>query len=371
MRNTYAEVSLGTIRANYRALKKHSSGTKVCAVVKADAYGHGLIQVAQALVSEGVGYFAVAIAEEGVLLREAGIATPILVLGSITPDQVRVCLFNNLAMTASSREKLRAIYSTATQLAIPAVVHLKVDTGMGRIGVHFERAEEFLKEAKELSSTGMVICEGLYSHLAECCDENYSRLQFERFMKIKSQAESLGLQIPLHHICNSGGIFLYPEFHLSMVRPGVALYGIEPETACKVLPDTIRPALTWKTEVVYFKVVKQGEFVGYGKTWSPKEEYERVVTIPVGYADGLSRRLSNTGYVLLRGKKYPIVGRVCMDQAMVSIGKGGESYLGDPVVLLGKDGDEVITVQDMASWIDAAPHEITTLISARVPRVYI
>ena len=371
MRNTHAVVSLKALVNNLETIQKHvGTPVKVCAIVKAEAYGHGLVQVARQLEKSRVDYLAVAIVEEGVVLRNAEITTPILVMGPIAESDIYACIKNKLTITAASQHKLAAIVKTATELSITAKVHLKIDTGMGRIGVHWDRAEPLLRDAVTAEQSGIIICEGIYSHFSNSLDLEFTKKQFDRFNETIRLAEKIGLSIPLRHICSSRAIMLYPEYHLSMVRPGLILYGIEPETDQKILTPDFMPVLTWKTKVTYFKTVLHGESVGYGNTWTPTEDYARIVTLPVGYADGYPRRLSNKGQVLIRGKKYPIVGRVCMDQLMVSLGMDGEAYLDDEVVLIGNQELETISVNDIAKMIETTPHEITTTLSARVPRIY-
>lgn len=372
MRNTYCQISLTQIKQNYQSIKNIlDSSVLVCAVVKADAYGHGMVQVAQSLEESGVHYFAVALPEEGKTLRENNIQTSILVLGGLNNHDITLCIEYSLTITASSIEKLCAIETIALEKKVCPRVHLKIDTGMGRIGVNHARVVSFLEKAKELSDAGVIDCEGIYTHFADSTDYEYTKLQFDRFQSVLQCASSIGLSIPIAHACSSRALFLYPEFHLQMVRPGIALYGIEPETEMSILPQDIAPVLTLKTEVVYFKVVDAGESVGYGRTWQAPELYARVVTLPIGYADGYPRRLSNVGSVIIRDTVYPVVGRVCMDQMMVSLGSVGESYTGDEVVLIGSSPHCSIRVEDIARLIDATPHEITTCISDRVSRVYI
>ena len=371
MRNTYVEVSLLAIKNNFAAIKELlAPQTKICAVVKADAYGHGMVRVAKTLEEKGVDCLAVALVEEGMLLRKEGIVTPILVLGPIAEKDIESCLKNDLTLTVSSKEKLFSVRRVAIEYGKAVKIHLKIDTGMGRIGVHWDRANTFIDEAVLAEQGGYVVCEGIYSHFSHSMDAEYTKVQFDRFQTCIVYAESVGLAIPLRHICSSRSIVLYPEYHLTMVRPGIILYGIEPETNHSILNAHFLPALSWKTVVAYFKVIQKGEFVGYGNTWTPSDAYARIITLPVGYADGFPRRLSNNGMVCVGGKKYPIVGRVCMDQVMVSLGINGEAYLDDEVVLIGKQGEQTIFVEDIARLIDTTPHEIPTTISGRVPRVY-
>ncbi len=372
MRNTYCEISLPVLKNNLKIIHDFcGTKTKVCAVIKANAYGHGMIPVARAFVEQGVDYLAVALVEEGKQLRDAGITVPVLVLAGVEESEIVDCIKNNLTITASSLEKLLLIAEQGEKLSRKPVVHLKIDTGMSRIGAHWNRCTAFIEKVKEFVDQDKIVCEGIYSHFADTLDHDFTQTQFDRFMQVRAFAASIGLEIPIAHICSSRSIFMYPEYHLDMVRPGIALYGIEPEHSKKILPENIVPALSWKSRVVYFKVVEPGESVGYGRTWTPAGEYERIITIPVGYADGYPRRLSNIGKVLVRGHEYTIAGRVCMDQIMVTIGHGGESYVGDTVILIGTDGVHTISAEMIARLIDTTTHEITTCISDRVPRVYL
>lgn len=372
MRNTFCEISLSALRSNLLVIQKFCGPTvRVCAVVKANAYGHGLVRVAQELDKAGADYLAVAIADEGVLLRKNGIIKPILVMATVDENDIKMSLEHDLTLTASSIKKLELIAELGEKQHKTPRVHLKIDTGMGRIGVHWDRTAEFLRQTKKLISEKKIICEGIYTHFADSLHQKYTQLQFERFQKVLKNAAELGLSFELTHACSSRSIFMYPEFHLDMVRPGIALYGVEPEYTQKILPQTICPVLSWKTKIVYFKVVMQDEYVGYGRTWSPIEKYARIVTLPLGYADGFPRRLSNKGLVIIRGKECPVVGRVCMDQTMVSLGEQGTAYVDDEVVLIGSQQSEKITVEMIAEILETAPHEITTSISERVPRIYI
>ncbi len=371
MRNTYCEISVPTLKNNLKIIQGFCSATKICAVIKADAYGHGIITAAKAFSEEGVDYLAVAIVEEGKQIRKAGITTPILVLAGIEQYEIQACIDNDLTITASSLEKLNNIANEAMRMQKKPKVHLKIDTGMNRIGIHWNRSNDFINTVKKMVDDGILVCEGVYTHFADTLDVDFTKLQFERFIDVISYCKSIGLEIPLSHICSSRSIFMYPEYHLDMVRPGIALYGVEPEFNKHILPSEIVPALSWKSHVVYFKVVTSDEFVGYGKTWKPIGKYARIATIPVGYADGFPRRLSNSGKVVIRGREYPIAGRVCMDQIMIDLGMDGEAYVGDDVILIGTDGDSSVSAEYISHAIDTTPHEITTCISARVPRIII
>jgi alanine racemase len=337
-------------------------------ILKANAYGHGLVEVTRHYASLDVAYLGVAFLEEAILLRESGINTPILVLGGILGNQVPLFLDYDLTLTASSVEKLQQTNDAARAMGVTAKVHLKIDTGMERIGVHYYSADSLLEAALNCDYCQV---EAIYSHFAnsDSGDLGSARLQLDRFNAVLDFYTQRGLPLPKRHIANSGAILQLPESHFEMVRAGILLYGVHPSLE---VPRTIpvRPALSWKSLVVYFKVVKPGHPVSYGSTWQ-SDHMVRVVTVPVGYGDGYFRSLSNTSRVIIRGKKYPVVGRICMDQTMVNI-EWETAYNGDEVILLGESetSDEAITCEDLAAWAGTIPYEILTNINTRVSRVY-
>jgi alanine racemase len=335
-------------------------------VVKANAYGHGLAEVARHLAPQ-VDYIGVAVLEEGIFLRELGVTGPILVLGGIWGDQVPQYLEHDLALTASSVERLEQIEAVAEKMGIRARVHLKIDTGMERIGVHYYSAETLQGAALKCRN---VEVEGIFSHFAnaDAPDLTHARLQLERFSEVTRFYERNSLPMPLRHMANSAAILQFPESHLDMVRPGIMLYGVYPDSGIK-RTVMVQPALAWKSRVVYFKIVRAGNPVSYGSTWQ-SDHPVRIVTIPVGYGDGYFRNLSNRASVIIRGKKYPQVGRVCMDQIMVNI-ESDSAFNGDEVTLIGESDGEEITAQDLAEWAGTIPYEILTNINTRVPRVYV
>jgi alanine racemase len=365
VRPTQLEVDLDRVAANYRLIASHV-GRPVMAVLKANAYGHGLVEVAARLEREGAPCLGVAYLEEALVLRERGVSAPILVLGAIMQNQIPLFLQNDITLTASSLEKLRQIDEAAASLGVRARVHLKVDTGMERIGVHHYHAEPFLEESVRCRNTNV---EGVFSHLAsaDAANLDFARLQLERFLSVLGFYEKRGIPPPLRHIANSGAILQLPESWLDMVRPGILLYGVHPSrNVAATLP--VQPALRWTSRVVYFKVVRAGDPVSYNGTWRSDHDV-RVVTVPVGYGDGYPRRLSSRGEVLIRGRRYPVVGQVCMDQIMVNI-EEDSAYNGDEVVLIGAQDGEEVTVEDVAERADAIPYEVLTAINTRVPRLY-
>ncbi len=366
VRATWAEVNLTRLSRNLQAIRAHVAPAKVMIIVKANAYGHGLAEVAKHL-GPLADYIGVAVLEEGIFLRELGVTAPILVLGGIWGDQVPQYLRHDLTLSASSVERLEQIDDAAARLGVKAKVHLKIDTGMERIGVHYYSAQTLQEAALQFRH---VQVEGIFSHFAnsDAVDLSHARLQLERFQEVLRFYEKNSLPMPIRHMANSAAILQLKETHLDMVRPGILLYGVYPAKQVMRTVEVL-PALAWKSRVVYFKVVRAGHPVSYGSTWQ-SDHPVRIVTVPVGYGDGYFRSMSNQAQVLIRGKKYPQVGRICMDQLMVNI-ENDSAFNGDEVTLLGEMGSTAITAQELADWAGTIPYEILTNINTRVPRVYI
>ncbi|MBN1961369.1 MAG: alanine racemase [Deltaproteobacteria bacterium] len=366
-RPTALEVDLAKLTANYHAVQKHT-GVAVMPILKANAYGHGLIEVGRHFDLLGASYLGVAYLEEGISLRRANIQAPILVLGGIVGNQIPHFIEYNLTLTASSVDKLQAISECAAHMKQTARVHLKIDTGMERIGVHWYSAEKLISAARDCKN---VLVEGIFSHFANsdapATTLTHAQLQLERFNEVLHFYDKHSLKRPLVHMANSGAVLQLPESYFDMVRPGLLLYGAYPADH---IARTIKvsSALRWKTQVVFFKVVLPNNPVSYGSLWRPKTQ-TRVVTLPVGYGDGYMRAMTGKAEVLINGKRYPVVGRICMDQVMVDIGNDS-AYNGDEVVLLGSDGKQLISIEEMATWAQTIAHEILTSINTRVPRLY-
>lgn len=374
VRPTRVEVDLKILAENFKAIKTHVGNTKVMPVLKANAYGHGLVRVAQLYEELKADYLGVAVVEEGILLREMGIKIPILVLGGIWGNQVPLFLKHDLTITASSIDKLKQIDETAAQMKTKAKVHLKIDTGMERIGVHYYNAEKFLDAAYSCKN---ILVEGIYSHFAtsESEDLSFTKLQLGRFTEVLEYFNKLSINLPagqagppIRHISNSGAILQLPEANFDLVRPGILLFGVYPSRNVKKTVF-VKPALTWKSLVVYFKVIRSGNGVGYGLSWKPDHNI-RAVTVPVGYGDGYFRSMSHKAKVLLNGKLYPVTGNISMDQIVVNI-ENDSAYNGDEVILLGSDGKNSVTAEDLAEWAETIPYEILTNINTRVPRIYL
>ncbi|MEW6030456.1 MAG: alanine racemase, partial [Chloroflexota bacterium] len=330
MRPTYLEVNLTRLKQNLENIRAHVAPAKVMAVLKANAYGHGVDGVAP-FIAPFADYIGVATVEEGIHLREIGIDKPILVMGGTLPGQLPEFFEHDLTLAASSPDLLLAAEQLAESTRTRLRVHLKIDTGMERTGVHDYEAEAFLRQVYACSHLEI---EGIFSHFAnsELPDLIHAKLQLERFNEMLRFYEKRSLPPPIRHMANSGAVLQLKESHFDMVRPGIMFYGVYPgeETARTV---EVKPALTWRSQVVYSKVTQPGRPVSYGSLWQA-EVPTRIVTVPCGYADGYFRRMTNRAQVLVNGKRYPQVGRICMDQFMVNCGED-EVKVGDEVILLG------------------------------------
>lgn len=371
MRPTYLEVNLEQLKKNVEAIRAHVHGAKVMPMVKANAYGHGIEGVAP-FIEPYVDMLGVALVEEGIYLRQLGIKKPILVAGGTLIEQLPLFLEHDLTLTASSLDLLLAADHLTESTRKRLTVHLKVDTGMERVGIHHYESEEFILKAYACSH---LIVEGIYTHLANSelmgLDDVPNHVvtgqrQLERFQEVLHLYEKHSLEVPsLKHVCNSGGILNLPEGHLDMVRPGVLFYGVYPGRDIPKVVD-VKPALTWKSKVAYSKVTQPGRAVSYGSLWQVEGRPRRVLTIPCGYADGYFRRMTNQGRVIINNKSYPQVGRICMDQFMVDAGDD-EVAVEDEVTLLGGG----IATEELADWAGTNEYEVMTNISARVPRVFV
>ncbi len=363
MRPTYLEVNLAQLRKNTEAIRAQVTPAKVMPMVKANAYGHGVDGVAS-FIEPYVDALGVAIVEEGIHLRELGIRKPILVAGGTLSEQVPLFAEYDLILTGSSSALLDIAEEVSRATGKRIKTHLKIDTGMERVGVREYEAESFILKT---SAYRHIEIEGIYTHFAnsEPADRTHALLQLERFQEVLDLYNRHSLPVPpIRHACNSGGILNLPQAYFDMVRPGVMFYGVYPGDEVDRIVE-VQPALTWRTRVAYAKRTRPGRPVSYGSLWQAEVE-TGIVTVPCGYADGYFRRMTNRAQVLIREKRYPQVGRICMDQFLVNIGDDDVS-VGDEVILLG----EGIRAEDLAQWMGTNEYEVMTNISARVPRVYV
>ncbi len=361
---TWAEIDLDAIAWNVRNLKAHvGPGTMLMAVVKANAYGHGAVPVARAALEAGADRLAVNRAEEGVALRKAGIDAPILLLGPSLPSQAGAIVEHGLTPTVISKD-----LATALNEAGPVTVHVKVDTGMGRFGIMPEEALEFFRFLHTLPNLHV---EGIFTHfaVADLADKSYTRKQFRRFREVLDLLEEHGLRPPIRHVCNSAATMDLPEMHLEMVRVGIAMYGLRPSD--EVEPAVpIRPALSLKSRVARVRVLPPGSGISYGLTYVTEKE-TKVALVPVGYGDGYHRLISNRGQVLIHGRRAPIVGRVCMDQFVVDVSGIPDVKEGDEIVLVGRQGDDEISAEEVARWAETINYEVVTGLLPRAARRYL
>lgn len=362
---TWVEVDLRAIRHNLREIRKVlQPGVRIMAVVKANGYGHGAVQVARVALEEGVSFLGVATLEEALALREAGLRCPVLVLGAVPTEAASLVIKYGIAVAVFSLSQAEILAREAWLQHKEVPIHVKVDTGMGRIGLR--RDDELLTFCRKIREWPLVL-EGIFTHFA-CADEIdkfKTAKQLEVFLRFIRKLEEEGITVPIKHAANSAAALEFPPSHLDMVRVGIALYGYHPRPGAMGI--ALEPALTWKARITQVKRVSPGTPISYGWTYRSAGE-EIIATVPVGYADGYRRTLSNRGWVLVGGKRAPVVGRVCMDQFMIRLER--EVPPGTEVTLLGKQGDEAITADDLAGWLDTISYEVLTSIGSRVPRFY-
>lgn len=359
LRKNKITIRLDQLKSNLTAIKSVlCQGTLLMAVVKADAYGHGMVEAARAFLSAGADQLAVATPDEGVVLRKSGITGPILVLGAARESAVQACIENELAQTVMDVDMVRKIAAAGK----PASIHIKVDTGMRRIGVCDQAIFDEMLNAVENAPN--VTLAGVFTHFADADgeDEAFTRKQLALFLKMTEKA---GKGV-LRHAANSAATLRFPQSHLDMVRPGIALYGCPP---VKTHLD-LRPALCWQTEVVHLKRVKKGETIGYGRTYKAEGDI-LVATLPVGYGDGYHRAQSGRGQVLIGGEKAPVIGRVCMDQTMVDVTNVKGVRVGSAVVLIGRQGELEMTPDDVAKACGTISYEVLLAPTNRVEKEYI
>ncbi len=365
---TYAQIDLDAIAHNVRAIKAHiGPQVMLMAVVKANAYGHGAVEVARTALQHGADWLAVARADEGIALRQAGITAPILVMNYTLPEAIAAALEHGLTLTITEPESAQAVSAMARRLGRAIGVHVKVDTGMGRFGLLPDEALPFVQSVTALPG---VRVEGLYTHFAtaDLSDKTYTRRQFQRFLKVRAHLQAAGHAIALCHAANSAATLDMPETHLNAVRVGIALYGLRPSG--EVEPAVpLRPALSLKSHVARVRTLPAGSSISYGRTYITPRKMP-VALVPVGYGDGYHRLLSNRGAVLINGRRAPIVGRVCMDQLVVDVSAVGPVALHSEVVLIGQQGQERISAEEVAAWAETINYEVTTGLLPRVPRLY-
>lgn len=366
-----AKIDLDAIAHNMDAMRRNiDETTKIIAVIKTDGYGHGALPIARMLEAyEYIWGYATATLDEAVQLRKGGIRKPILVLGCIFPDQFAEMIEYEIRMTVYQEERIRELSDLAVQMGKQAWIHIKLETGMSRLG--FAPTKESVEEIKRVCALPNITAEGVFTHFAKAdeTDKAYTKMQLETFDRMVEEIEAAGVEIPYHHCSNSAGIIDIRRANKDLVRAGIAIYGLYPSEEVSKEAVELHPALSLISHIEYVKTIEAGTAVSYGGTFVAARKM-RIATIPVGYGDGYPRSLSNKAYVLIHGKKAPIVGRVCMDQFMVDVTDIPEASFGDRVVLIGTDGDETITVEMLSQIADRFNYEFICDLGKRIPRVY-
>lgn len=367
MRATIAQIDLDAVAHNVRLVKRCAGPAKMMAVVKANGYGHGAIQVAKTALKNGADWLATATAGEAQQLRDAGLTAPVLVLGALSEADCALCVAQGVSVSASNPEQLAWLQNAAVGCGRKAKAHLKIDSGFHRLGATPEQTPAMLSA---FAASPRVEMEGLFTHFAAAdeADDGFVDVQARRFAQAEKRVREAGYH-PLCHVANSAATLRRPELRRDMVRAGIVLYGYMPSGEMPEKAD-LRPALSWKSRLLDIHTIAPGETVGYGRTFTARTT-RRIATMPVGYADGYRRALSNRGQALVRGRRVPVVGRVCMDHMMVDITDVPEAALGDEAVLLGAQGGDAIWADEMAGWLETISYEILTGLSGRVPRVYV
>ncbi len=370
-KRTWAEVDLDAIAHNMREIRKITNpNAQIMAVVKADAYGHGFMETAKTLLENGADRLAVAVLQEGKQLRSRGVDVPILILGASSADDAEDLINFDITPNVFDYDFAKALSYEAEKKEKVTKIHIKLDTGMSRIGfvVGDDDNSEVIDEIIKVSKLPYIEIEGIFSHFSTSdeYDRSYTQLQFSRFMSIVKGLEDRGLHIPIKHICNSAGIMMYPEMHLDMVRPGVILYGMYPSDEVDKSKLDLRPAMTLKSRITLVKSVGKGRGVSYGKEYIT-DDITKIATVPIGYADGYLRKIAKNGVMLVNGVKAPIIGRICMDQCMIDVTNVHNINSGDEAIIFGSEG---ITIDDVAKWLDTINYEVACVIGKRIPRIY-
>lgn len=374
LKRTWAEIHLDRLRHNFRTIQASlSPGCRAMAVVKADAYGHGAVACAKALKEAGASWFGVSNLEEAVQLRRAGLTEPILILSFTPPEEAARLAEFHVTQTVLSLDYARELSQAASAAGVRVRVHLKVDTGMSRVGFlyHGEHPEAVAAQMAAACRLPALEAEGIFTHFASADEEDdggFTRLQFDRFMDAVGRLEAMGIRFALRHCCNSAATLRYPEMHLDMVRPGIILYGLAPDGWMRdALP--LQPVMELKTTVSMVKELEAGAPVSYGRIYTAPQP-RTLATVPIGYADGYPRSLSNRADMLLAGRRVRVVGRVCMDQCMLDVtGLGARE--GQVVTVFGRDGEAVLPVEETAGLMGTISYEVVCQISKRVPRLFV
>lgn len=370
LRPVWAEVDLDVLANNMREIKRVSNSEEIIAIIKADGYGHGAVDIAPVLLENGANRFGVAVITEAIELRESGITVPIMILGFTPPTLHERILQYDIEQTIYTFSDAEALSKVAVSENKTGKVHIAVDTGMGRIG--FLPNEESLQEIFNISKLPNIEIVGLFTHFscADDFDKTYSQLQIKKYNEFNEKLLNLGINIPIKHLSNSAAVIDLPAVHYNAVRPGIILYGYYPSQEVQKDKIKVNPVMSIKANIVHIKTLGKGEYISYGRTFITKRE-SIIATLPIGYADGFTRLLFEKAKVIVGGKLAPVVGRICMDQCMIDITDIEGVKVGDEVILIGEDEyNNVITADDIANQLGTISYEVVCAVSKRVPRVY-
>jgi alanine racemase len=370
LRPVWAEIDLDAIANNMREIRRISESKEIIAIIKADGYGHGAIDIAPVLLENGADRIGVAVITEAVELRNSGIEAPMMVLGFTPPTLYERILEHNIEQTIFNYDDAKELSRIATEKNKIVKIHIAIDTGMGRIG--FLPNEESAQEVYEISKLPNIEIVGLFTHFssADDLDKAYTHLQIKKYNEFNEKLIDLGVDIPLKHVSNSAGIIDLPIAHYNAVRPGIILYGCYPSEEVMKEKINVKPVMSLKANIIHVKTLGEGEYVSYGRTFRTEKETV-IATLPLGYADGYTRLLFGKAKVIVNGKYAPVVGRICMDQCMIDVTHIDGVKIGDEVILIGKDEyNNVITAEDIAKQVGTINYEVVCAVSKRVPRVY-
>ncbi|MBQ7870868.1 MAG: alanine racemase [Oscillospiraceae bacterium] len=375
LKRTWADISLDNLSYNYQQIRSRISGDcRFLGIVKADAYGHGAVPVSRYLTELGVEYLAVSNIEEAAQLRHGGIRGPILILGYTPPKYAEELTKMGLRQEVHSLEYARQLNERLAGLHRRLRVHIKLDTGMSRLGFFAYDHEKTVDELKEIAGMEQLLIEGIFTHFPvadsiDGADANFTRTQFERFMSMLDTLKAVGIEPQIRHCCNSGASILYPEYALDMIRPGILTYGVLPSSDLRGMID-LKPVMQLRSTIFQIRDFDPLITVSYGRTYTT-EDPTRIAVVGIGYADGLYRSFSGNISFLLRGKRVPQIGRICMDMCMVDVSRVPEAQVGDVVTIFGEDGGDCIEVDSLSARLNTIPYEILCGINKRIPRVYL
>ncbi len=371
LKRTWAEIDLDSLQNNLRRIKEATNGSLVMAVVKADAYGHGAVMAATSLCEAGADWLAVSNLDEAIQLRHADLTKPILILSYTPPEEAALLATHNITQTVVSAEHAKALDAAAAKAGVSLPIHIKLDTGMTRVGFFCQGDTLPINEIAEVCALPHLRAEGIFTHFAVADEQEgdaFTRQQFALFNRTVEALEERGITFALKHCCNSAATLRYPEMHLDMVRPGIILYGLYPDEWMRdMLPLT--PVMSLRTHVSMIKDVPAEVAVSYGKKYVT-DDTTTLATVPIGYADGYTRRTFGKAHMLIGGKQAPVCGRICMDQCMLDVTGMDGIEAGTMVTAFGKDGDAVLSAETYASWSDTINYEIVCSIGKRVPRLF-